>query len=454
MKIYSFPRGGFPYIDSSAPVKSSAVNAFLPALSVIPLGNKNSKVTPVVSIGETVREGMLIGRAFSAGSVNIHATVPGRVIRKVTWKDKNNIDNDALVIKMEGAFEKLGKKEEVMLWNGLNGYDIQRIISDCGIIELENTEKPLAEMISASRRDSERLTLVVRCVFDDPWLVSDYALCKERMSAVIEGAAIAAKACFKVEQVIFAVSHLEKDLGEELLEGAAKINIPSSLVLTGSRYPQRKNRELEISLRAYEKKEELKLGSFLILSPSVLAAAYDAVVHKKPVLDRYVAVGGTAVKNPQIMRVRIGTRIGEVIQQCGGFAAPPEKIVTGSPLSGNEVSYLDEPVGKTCYAIVAMSKSQAVIHSMQNCINCGECRTVCPVGLDPQHIYKRIKSGENVNSHIINCQGCGCCKIVCPSGLPLLETILEEKILKQAALHSAKFPAQIKQRAGEEVRGA
>ena len=437
MKIYSFPRGGFSYEDPSAPLKSQVVNAYLPALSVISLGNKNNKASPIVNVGETVREGMLIGRASASGGVNVHATVPGRVIRKLTWTDRENNTNDGYLIRMEGSFERLGKKEDLIIWNGISGYDIQRIISDYGILEMDNIEKPLSEMISTSRRESEKLTLVVRCVFDDPWLVADYALCKDRLNAVIEGAAIVSKACFKVSQIIFAVSHHEKDLGQDLLSGASKIEIPSHLVLTGSRYPQRKNRELEIALRIYEKKEGVSLGTLLILSPSVLAAAYDAVAYKKPVLDRYVAVGGTAVRNPQIMKVRIGTRIGDLIEQCGGFIAPPEKIITGSPLSGKEVAYLDEPVGQTCYAIVAMSKGQAVNHEQQNCINCGECRTVCPIGLDPQYIYKRIKIKEITDASAIGCRLCGCCRIACPSGLPLLETILE-----------------LNQDEGQEVRGA
>ena len=204
-----------------------------------------------------------------------------------------------------------------------------------------------------------------------------------------------------------------------------KIDIPSSVVLTGSRYPQRIRRELELALRSYEKKEGLDLGSLFILGPAVLAAAYDAVAHKKPILERYVAVGGSAVKNPQIMKARIGTRISELIEQCGGFSERPERIITGSPLSGNEVMYLDEPVGKTCYAIVAMSKAPASKNFKQNCINCGECRTVCPVGLDPQNIYKRVKAYEIDNVLTTGCHGCGCCRIVCPSALPLMENIRE-----------------------------
>ncbi|MCL2174926.1 MAG: SLBB domain-containing protein [Treponema sp.] len=423
MKIYSFPWGGFSFEDSTAPLKTDPVNSFLPAISVIPLGSSKKKVYPVVSIGDVVREGMLVGRASSEGAVNVHATVPGKIIRKVTWKDKDNIENEAFVIKMEGAFEKLGRKDETYLWTGVNSYDLQRIISDQGIVEMENSEKPLAELISAGRK-KEKLTLVIRLVFDDPWLVADYALCRARMNAVIEGAAIVAKACFKVSRILIAVSHREKELGDDLLAAPSKIEIPISLVLTGSRYPQRNARELEIAIRLYEKKEGYDLGSLLILGPAVLAAAYDAVVFKKPILDRYVAVGGSAIKHPQIMKVRIGTRIGEIIEQCGGFIHKPERIVKGSPLCGKEVVYLDEPVGKTCYAIAAMSKSQAVVHHQQNCINCGECRAVCPVGLDPQYIYKQLKMSETENIGITGCNGCGCCKIVCPSGLPLPEIIL------------------------------
>jgi electron transport complex protein RnfC len=424
MKIYSFPRGGLNFDDPTAPPKSTAVTAFLPALSVIPLGETGAKVFPVVNNGEMVKEGMMIGRAQGLLSVNAHAAVPGRVVRKESWIDADGVENDALVIRMEGAFEKLGRKEDIFIWKSLSGYDLQRMISELGIVEMENNGRPLGKMISSVRKDGEKLTLVVRCVFDDPWLAADFALCRERLSTVIEGAAVVAKACMNTTQIIIAVSHHEKELGELLLSETGKWDYPAALVLTGSRYPQRNNRELETALRAYEKAEGLNLGSFLILGPAVLAAACDAVKNKRPILDRYVAVGGSAVRYPQVMKVRIGTRIGELIDQCGGFVEEPYRIIMGSPLTGKEVMYLDEPVGKTCYAIVAMTKSQASCGGQQNCINCGECRAVCPVGLDPQNIYKRILTFGLTDADSADCHGCGCCKIVCPSSLPLSETIL------------------------------
>lgn len=426
MKLYTFPRGGLSYEDPTAPAKGSVVNAFLPALSVIPLKSSSAgRVYPLVSPGDTVREGMLIGRASGTGAVNVHATVPGKILRKAAWKDRDGLEHEAFVIRMEGAFERLGRKEEILSWSGMNSYDLQRIISDLGIIEMENHGRPMGEMISAYRREYDKITLVVRCVFDDPWLVADYALCQNRLKAVVEGSVITARACSKVSHIIFAVSHNESELGKQLLAETAKWEVPASLVLTGSRYPQRNNRELELALRTYEKKEELKLGTFLFFGPAVLAAVYDAVKHKRPILDRYVAVGGSAIKYPQIMKARIGTRIGELIEQCGGFIEKPVKITKGSPLLGREIKYLDEPVEKTCYAIVAMTKGQSASRKQQNCINCGECRAVCPIGLDPQNIYKKIRTLGNENAGATGCHGCGCCKIVCPSGLPLSETILE-----------------------------
>ena len=141
-----------------------------------------------------------------------------------------------------------------------------------------------------------------------------------------------------------------------------------------------------------------------------------------PILDRYVAVGGSAVRKPQVMRVRIGKRIVDLFEECGGFVGMPCRIATGSPLSGRAVFDLNEPVTKTSYAVFAMLKSQAGDYPKRNCISCGECRRVCPVGLDPEEMYKQIMIGtDGLCSQ--ECHGCGCCEVVCPSRLPLSDVI-------------------------------
>jgi electron transport complex protein RnfC len=342
--------------------------------------------------------------------------------------------NDALVIRMEGSFEKLGRPEEVFPWTDLSPFELQRCISEFGIVEMEGSGRPLSDILSAPRSAKEPLTLVVRCVFDDPWLAADYVLCRERLKAVVEGSAIIARLA-RASRIVFALSRRERDLGALFLAEAENYGSPASLVLTGSRYPQRNRRELELVLRSYEKKEEVELGSLLILGPATLAAVHDAVKLKKPILDRYVAVGGSAVKHPQVMKVRIGTRIGEIFAECGGFIDRPERMATGSPLLGRGMADLDEPVIKSSYAVFAMLGNQVGFSPPRNCISCGECRVVCPVGLDPEELFKRVggkrsdrRAGGEEDSGaaglLKKCHGCGCCEVVCPSRLPLSSIIL------------------------------
>jgi electron transport complex protein RnfC len=426
MKVYTFPRGGLSFEDATVPSKQNSEGAFLPVFAVIPLTQlSGGRVYQVVSIGDTVKEGMLIGRASDAGSANVHATVPGKVIRKISWKDEDGRSIEALIIRLEGSFERLGKKEEVFPWTGMGSFDLQRVIADYGVTEMEGDGRPVAEMISAFRSAVEPLTLVVRCIFDDPWLAADYALCKERLKAVVEGSFIMARACGKVSKILYAVSHKEKELGEQMLAAAAGGEIPFSMVLVGSRYPQRHKYELEDALRSYGKKEGVKLGSLLILGPATLAAVHDAVKLKKPTLERYVTVGGSALRKPKVLKARIGTRLTELFAECGGFIDAPSRIAVGSPLLGRIVTNLNEPVVKTSCAVFAMLKGQTGQGAEQNCISCGECRSVCPVELDPEELYKQTINSLEVRAAEV-CHGCGCCEVVCPSHLPLSRVILEK----------------------------
>ncbi|MFZ5367992.1 MAG: SLBB domain-containing protein [Spirochaetota bacterium] len=426
MKVYRFPHGGLELEDPTVPPADKSTIAFLPTLALIPLTqHPGAEAVPLVDIGSSVQEGMLIGRGHGTGSANIHASIPGKVLKILSWKLADGRTTQGILVRLEGAFDKLGKKKDNYHWQGLSSFDLLRIFSEKGLVEMEAPGRPLVEIIRDATNQSKTVSLVVRLIFDDPWLVADYVLAQERIDEILIGASITAKAS-SANHIIFAVSDQELELAERITQRAAELGIQIKTIITGSRYPQRNSRELKTVLQHYQKNESLDLGAFCICGPATLAAVYDAVVQNKAILERYVAVGGGSIKHPQVLRVRIGTRIGDLISQCGGFLVQPKKIATGSPLKGMVVHDLDEPVTKTTIAIVALTEEQIGGETIHDCTNCGECRAVCPVGLDPEYLYKLAlleRDSEALIHKANTCHGCGCCEVVCPSRLPLSSTI-------------------------------
>lgn len=426
MKIYQFPKGGLELEDLTVPPVQASRIAYLPTLALIPLTqHPGAEAVPLVEAGSQVREGMLIGRGYGLGSANIHASIPGTVVKIVSWKLADGRTTQGVLIRLEGSFDKLGKKKENFIWQGLSSFDLQRILSEKGIVEMEEPGRPFIEIIRDAANQSKTVSLVVRMIFDDPWLVADYVLSMERLDEILSGASIAAKAA-SATHIVFAVSNQEIELAERIRIRSVELGIQIKLIVTGSRYPQRNRRELETVLKSYQKNENIDLGSWCICGPATLAAVFDAVVQNKPILERYVAVGGGSIKHPQVLRVRIGTRIGDVISQCGGFLVQPKKIATGSPLKGMAVQDLDEPITKTTIAVVALTEDQIGGEIIHDCTNCGECRSVCPVGLDPEYLFKLAlleRDAEALAHRANSCHGCGCCEVVCPSRLPLSSTI-------------------------------
>ncbi|MDR0550668.1 MAG: SLBB domain-containing protein [Spirochaetaceae bacterium] len=477
MKVYTFPRGGINLNDKSAPSAINSSLSFLPGIAVLPMIQHNGvHAYPVVSVGDHVEEGELVARGQGAGSANIHAPVPGKVIQYASWKLPEKISNGAVVIRMEGKFDLLGKATKEYSWQDASPFELRRLLSEYGVIEMEGRGRPLSEVFAGAQKGSNgNRTLVVRCVFDDPWLAADYCLCKERPEAAAEGALIAAKAA-GASNILIAASASEKVLASLIGDKIAAFSpYPQQgdapelyMVLVGSKYPQHGRTELTWSLRQFEKKENAPLGNLMFLGPSSLAAIYDAVKFHKPVLDRYVAVGGSAVKHPRVLKTRIGTRLRDVFAECGGWKIQPKRIAIGSPMTGRAVFSTDEPVIKTTYAVFAVAQDTLNARSVffggnsvldlraggrtpgkplskryfsafgkkpegrryvtaMHCIGCGECREVCPTGLDPEDIYKSIsekKHGLSVSRLVMRCHGCGCCEAVCPSNLPLATALI------------------------------
>jgi Na+-translocating ferredoxin:NAD+ oxidoreductase subunit C len=140
-------------------------------------------------------------------------------------------------------------------------------------------------------------------------------------------------------------------------------------------------------------------------------------------VERYVSVGGAALKRPSVFKARIGTPVGDLIEECGGFLGPPARLVLCGTLRGHSVRDLDAPITKTTSAVVALDAEEVGSRLKSSCIRCGRCAEVCPERLDPDLLFRLIERGMRSRAEELGlgaCTACGACGYVCPSRLPLV----------------------------------
>ena len=81
----------------------------------------------------------------------------------------------------------------------------------------------------------------------------------------------------------------------------------------------------------------------------------------------------------------------------------------------------------TCLTTDPVEEAEAL---QTNCIRCGRCTRVCPLGLVPQQMAEaaqRKDYARYVKFHGTDCIACGCCTFTCPAKRPLTQTFAQTK---------------------------
>ena len=413
--IRSFERGGIRIRDDRETDQPLPIaNAFLPNSAVVLLKqHAGAPARCIVRRGEFVREGMVIGRGEGRGSSNIHAPVPGvvRDIRRVPLAEGG--ETEAVVIALEGSFDRLGRRMERYVWKGMSRGDVLRTIKDRGVVDVEVPGQPLFDLLSD--RESGGL-LILNGVESEPYLRTEASLIRERALEIFDGLALLAKVLAPSRTVVA----VDESCPTEGLISAAGTETPPEIIRLKTRYPQdMRNQLLEAIVGAKRKSS----ASALIIRPSTAMALHEAVVLAKPMMERYVTVSGGAIKRPAVLKVRIGTPVGDLIEECGGFLGPPARIVLGGPIRGFSVHDLDAPVTKTSSAVIALSEREVGRLRRGPCIRCGRCAEVCPERLDPERLFRLITNrryDEAQAWRLRDCTLCGSCGYICPARVPLV----------------------------------
>ena len=95
---------------------------------------------------------------------------------------------------------------------------------------------------------------------------------------------------------------------------------------------------------------------------------------------------------------------------------------------------INVPITKCVKSISFLPENQLPDQLQEECIRCGNCQKICPVGLFPESLYRvslQLNPEDNYVSFTrqtaILCTECGLCNSVCPSRIPLCQIISKLK---------------------------
>ncbi|MFW5727249.1 MAG: electron transport complex subunit RsxC [Spirochaetia bacterium] len=426
--VKTYPKGGVHPPDnkglsSQQPIKS----ALIPQTLVVPLSQHLGKPAEIqVEVGDEVREGMILGKASGFISSPVHSPIPGKVKEIKDVYLHNGLKSKAVVIEMEGEFDRLGKQQEKREWNHLSDKELLEIISENGIVGLGGATFPSHVKFSIPKGKKAEL-FVVNGVECEPYLTIDHRLMLEKTDELFEGVKIIQK-ILKPERVAIGIEENKPDAIEHIQKRAKQLELPLEVVTLKLRYPQGDEKLLLKALTGQEVPSgglPIDIGA-VVSNAGTVYSIYEAVAYGKPLIERLVTVSGGAIKHPANLKVRIGTPIGELIEECGGFTEVPEKIVAGGPMTGFAVYDLDTPVVKGTSGILALTSREVHGAKRTNCISCGRCIEACPVSLNPTKLFKFVDHLEYesaVEFGLNDCRECGSCAFMCPAHIPLAQGI-------------------------------
>lgn len=411
--------------ETAAP--SIVGNSFLPSVALVPLRQQHGAESKIIiQTGERVREGQLLARSPSPEGCNVHAPIPGilRRIREVSLPDGTM--GQAAEIVLSGAFDILGRREDRCVWKKIPSMELCKILEDKGVVNTSGDAESLSAGVRAAKR-AKHPAIVLRLFDSDPTTRLDSLLAREERSSVIEGCAILASAIDAREvAVVHERKHpvtIDPSTITDLFPG-----MDFRFVESTGRYPDG-NRERLLSF-AVGSNTGPEMSSILCIDPGTAIAARDAIVKNQPTLSRYVYISGSALAGNALLRVRIGTPIGDLIEECGGFILPPSRIIVNGLITGQALYDLDTPITKSTKSLHIMGADECPNYDVQPCIHCGSCLMVCPVRIDPARTVTSIQKDRispDIAKDIAACQACGCCAMVCPSRIPLHHVIRSAK---------------------------
>ena len=305
--------------------------------------------------------------------------------------------------------------------------EIVEIIRNAGICET-------GEGLSVARRIEIALggakRLMIDCTECEPFLASRGRLILERAGDVLNGAKILLRA---LEMPFADIVVDNSDVGViRALEAAVGNNPLLRIRVADAKHPQGDKRLIVNAVTGKEtpvREASAQIG-YVVFSAEACADIFGAFIKGMPQVRRLVTVSGDAIAESRVIDVPVGTRVSDIVEFCGGYAAEPIKAVCGGLMRGFEMTSDERSVEKSDYAFLFLTDKYKTVSKHTDCLRCGKCVKSCPMHLMPLYLASASKKG-NVRRALAmglkNCIECGTCTYNCPGGVEHIRYIRRAK---------------------------
>ena len=410
-------RGVTIKMDDKIKVKKEMLEFIKPQKIYIPLENKSGiKYKKLVNVGDYVFKGQVVAINESI-DFPIHSSVSGYVVENES--NELNTGKKVECIAIENDFkekyqEKLGSIKEI---SNYSKEEFIELLKTSEITGLGGSDFPTFLKYNT---DSKINYLLVNGVECEPYISCDKVVMSKYMEKILEAVdAILEIMKIKKAYIVVKSSNIES---QKVINKYINTYPNIKLALMPDMYPAGWERNVvEVVLHKKYDKYPIEVGA-IVSNVSTIYAIYDMLKYNTPLTERIITITGTGIRKPSNIKVKIGTKLSEIIENIEGYKDIKKPIfIAGGPMMGSSLPNDNLIVTKDLNCVLVIDDIELTNYP---CIKCGKCTNVCPVHLLPVMIMNNIGNEKKLKELMPQkCIECGLCSYICPSKIEVREYV-------------------------------